>query len=370
MKMLKSLFILTSSGLPSFCYYNSTTSDNHLITPELLEGIFEWCKNEKLTPYLVFNRKLLSVKYRRILESFKHNKICFSAKDLTGVNDILVLSGEDFKRTKPDKEFKLSKVSNLVLRLHKSDLKNLKSIFFSLWGKFDRLNLILPDLDSYSQEDMDHYKNMIGEIEEFLSDPDISTFPEISFITDRIFLTDMRNCNAGTDHITVTSKGDLFICPGFSADPLSKIGSYSELPQLNIPNERLLELKYAPICSVCDCFHCKRCHWLNYKGTLEINTPTYQQCFSSHLEREASRKLMVSNENFPLNNSLAVALPYYDPLDVVESRRIDLPLDSFFPDQNKKVDNSLYVTLKELVSKFGTDLISDTLKTIYNEKDK
>ena len=52
---------------------------------------------------------------------------------------------------------------------------------------------------------------------------------------------------------------------------------------------QLLELKYSPICRICDAYQCKRCVFLNKKLTSEINTPSSRQCRLSHIEREASR---------------------------------------------------------------------------------
>jgi CXXX repeat peptide maturase len=367
-KKLKSLLILASSNIPSFCYYNSVRKDYDLISPEFLEKILIWCKNEMILPQLLFDKKLHSPGYSKILNTYDHNKICFSYNDLSSKNDILVLSSDLFKKKNHFNNHENFKVSNIVLRLYKSDLNIFKTIFFTIWGKFDRLNLILLDLDSYDQQELKQYNAIIKEIEEILNKQDISVLPEISFLTDRIFLNSMRNCNAGTDHITIVSNGDVYLCPGFSNNTLYKIGSFQDTLQFVIPNERLLQLNYSPICSICDCFHCLRCYWLNYKGTLEINTPTYQQCHISHSERESSRNLMMSNENIPLNESLSNSIYYDDPLDIINSKRIDQPLDSFFHDEKSSSDIYVYNSLKELVSKFGINLISNTLKTIFNEK--
>lgn len=367
--MLKSLFILSSSKISSFCYYDSIKGNGHLISPKLLENILEWCENEMIIPYILFQRKLLSLEYKKILSRFQHNKICFSVNDITNLNDILVLSSKNLKVKKSSYIKGFPKVSTIILRLYKSDLNNLKSIFISFWGQFDRFNLILSDLDSYSQEEIALYKSSIREIEKYLSGLDVLYMPEISFITDRIILNDMRNCNAGIDHITIASNGDLFLCPGFSTNRLFKIGTFTDTLQYKINDEKLLQIEYSPICSICDCFHCKRCHWLNYKGTLELNTPTYQQCVISHIERELSRNLMMSNKKYPINETLSIPISYLDPLDVVESRRINQPLDTFIlRKQNNKIDDSLYLILNDLVAKFGAEQIDNTLKAIFYEK--
>jgi len=56
----------------------------------------------------------------------------------------------------------------------------------------------------------------------------------------------------------------------------------------------LLRLDHGPICRHCDAYHCRRCVWLNRKTTLEVNTPSHEQCAVAHIEREAARKLLAS----------------------------------------------------------------------------
>ena len=61
---------------------------------------------------------------------------------------------------------------------------------------------------------------------------------------------------------------------------------------LDIKNKQLYQLDHAPICRHCDAWQCKRCIWLNRKMTLEVNTPSHEQCVLAHLERNASRELL------------------------------------------------------------------------------
>jgi len=61
---------------------------------------------------------------------------------------------------------------------------------------------------------------------------------------------------------------------------------------LNIRNQQLYKLEFAPICRNCDAFQCKRCIYLNRKTTLEVNTPSHEQCVVSHLERNSSEELL------------------------------------------------------------------------------
>jgi CXXX repeat peptide maturase len=101
----------------------------------------------------------------------------------------------------------------------------------------------------------------------------------------------MNNCDAGVKHITLAPNGKFYICPAFYYE--DEINDCGDLQTgINIKNRQLYRLDHAPICRKCDAFHCKRCVWLNRKTTLDVNTPSHEQCVTAHLEREASRKLL------------------------------------------------------------------------------
>ncbi|MDR2410200.1 MAG: CXXX repeat peptide maturase, partial [Bacteroidales bacterium] len=78
-------------------------------------------------------------------------------------------------------------------------------------------------------------------------------------------------------------------------------------------------LEYAPICRKCDAYQCKRCLWLNRKTTLEINTPSHEQCVIAHLERNKSLELLLElqEHNIFLDKSIN-EIDYLDPFDIVE----------------------------------------------------
>ena len=88
---------------------------------------------------------------------------------------------------------------------------------------------------------------------------------------------------------------------------------------LDIKNPQLYRLEYAPICRHCDAYQCKRCIWLNRKTTFEVNTPSHEQCVVSHLERNASRELMMSvreRVEFLSDKEEIKDISYLDPFDL------------------------------------------------------
>ncbi|MCB6675385.1 hypothetical protein L0N23_03615 [Bacteroides intestinalis] len=87
---------------------------------------------------------------------------------------------------------------------------------------------------------------------------------------------------------------------------------------LDIRNSQLYRLSHAPLCRHCDAYQCKRCIWLNRKMTLEVNTPSHEQCVTAHLERNASRDLLqeIRKSGRFLQGREIMEIDYLDPFDV------------------------------------------------------
>ena len=141
---------------------------------------------------------------------------------------------------------------------------------------------------------MKRYKKKIEEISKWVEQEYLNgNNPQWNLITDRFLLSEMRNCGAGDTSITLAPNGQFYICPAFYYEDMDdSVGN--EYEELNIPNQHLYKLEYAPICRHCDAYQCKRCIWLNRKMTLEVNTPSHEQCVTAHIERNASRSLLVN----------------------------------------------------------------------------
>ena len=154
--------------------------------------------------------------------------------------------------------------------------------------------------------------------------------PQINILTDRLQLTEMHNCGAGETNITIAPNGKFYLCPAFYYD--EKMGISNRLNHhkpssersvgdldtgLQIPNPQLLKLDHAPLCRICDAYHCNRCIWLNQKLTWDNNTPSHQQCVLAHLERNTSRELQLKmmNTGFKFEQPIE-EITYLDPFEV------------------------------------------------------
>lgn len=227
-----------------------------------------------------------------------------------------------------------SKELNTILRFPRAQLPDFADVVAFLIARSRRINVILLDIDRYTDADFAVYEAQLQKlIPSVVKDYQSGKSPEVSCLTDRIFLKQMRNCEAGLAHLTVSSDGRLYLCPAFQiANADGSAGSI--VGSIAVPDAHLLTLHRAPICMQCDAFHCKRCFWLNKHLTGEINIPSRQQCVLSHLEREASRGLVERLRGIDGFRHVPRIQPidYLDPLEIIQradgyaaSRRPDDP---------------------------------------------
>jgi CXXX repeat peptide maturase len=145
------------------------------------------------------------------------------------------------------------------------------------------------------------------------------SYPQVNVLTDRILLDKMNNCNAGIENITLAPNGRFYICPAFYLE--NELDFVGDLPNgLAINNKRHYQITYAPLCRICDAYQCKRCVWLNRKTTLEVNTPSHEQCVVAHLERNASRELLTDLQlsGIYFTEKEIKEIDYLDPFEVQE----------------------------------------------------
>ena len=134
-------------------------------------------------------------------------------------------------------------------------------------------------------------------------------------------LASMNNCGAGYNCITLAPNGKFYVCPAFYyEEPEDSVGDLSS--GIDIKNKQLYKLDFAPICRKCDAWHCRRCIWLNQKTTFEVNTPSHEQCVMAHLERNASRDLLLNIRKhgaFLPETSDIPKIDYLDPFDIINN---------------------------------------------------
>jgi CXXX repeat peptide maturase len=324
--MINYLILLTSKNSKSFCYYN--TPDNRNSKKDIIdfnlfkESILFAIKN-KCGLNLLYGDEPLPAKYENELKQIEHIKIMPLKLKKYYKKGVYIIEDSDLELAK---NIKKNNDLNLILRLKKENLGNLSEIFNLLLWRFKRFNLIFTDLYSFTDNDFKIYRKQLkiirGIVYKLYRNGD---HIELNFLTDRLFLKNMNNCDAGLKHLTIAPNGKFYLCPGFYLD--SKENSIGDLISgYLIKNENLLHLKNALICSNCDAWHCKRCYYLNKKLTLEINTPSVEQCIVSHIERNETRLISEQLKRKSKSYKNLIQIPEIDYLDPFQILNVETKL--------------------------------------------
>lgn len=328
--MLQYLVILLDNTATSYCHYENFCHEKKLISIEdLKQGIFYGMK-ENLMIQFVYPDYELPQEYKNVINTIDHSDIVSSLcedDELRKNADVIIYhdwNGIQFSSFDKDGIY--------TLRTSKEDLFDRYKLLKGIISSSLRLNVVITDIEKFTEEDFKKYKEVL----EYLSDVLETCYvegksPQLNLLTDRMMLDGMNNCNVGNENITLAPDGKFYVCPAFyfsgkcdgNEQSLGEvcqkgysIGSLKE--ELDIKNPQLYKLDHAPICRKCDAYQCRRCVWLNRKTTCEVNTPSHEQCVIAHLERNASRQLLIDIRK------IGVFLPgrdikeinYLDPFEV------------------------------------------------------
>ena len=233
-------------------------------------------------------------------------------------NDIIVLDFES-DCTKPD-FLPTDNIYNAVVRLNIGSIDKFSQFLMQHYHSFKRINFIWKDTLNASETDLNNFRLALKRIEKVIFKIFTSGYNiDISLATDRIHLSEMNNCDAGITHFTIAPNGKFYICPAFYYEnPSETIGSL-ETGEILINNQHLLQLDYAPICRNCDAYQCKRCVFQNQKSTLELNTPSHEQCVVAHHERNMSGMLLerLQKRGVFSDKDKIHPLFYLDPIELI-----------------------------------------------------
>lgn len=302
--MLQYLIILLDDTSTSFCHYENSKTERCLIPIETLKQGIRFGMMENLMIQFVYPDYELPQEYQEVIESIDHSKI----KPYKEGADVWVI----------DKVESISSDIPVVLRLEKKNLFANEDKISEALGGISRLNIVLTDVESFTEEDFNQYKSLLGKLSDSLEKLYVDgKTPQLNLLTDRMMLKQMNNFGAGDTTITLAPNGKFYICPAsYYEDEADSIGDLEN--GLDIKNKQLYRLDHAPICLHCDAWQCKRCIWLNRKTTLEVNTPSHEQCVLAHLERNASRDLLNNirkHGTFLPEQEEIKEIDYMDPFD-------------------------------------------------------
>lgn len=313
-KYFQYIVILLDDKSVSYCHADNPLKEKNLIPLEVLREAILFSMKQNLMIQFVYPEYELPKEYNDLIETIDHIKIG---------KDVLVY---DSVPTNVERK-------NVVLRLTIADFLAKQYDIALLLPKVTRLNISITDIENFKDELIEDYRAAL----EMLNSVLLNIYkggnqPEINILTDRLRLNEMHNCDAGVENITLAPNGKFYLCPAFYYDEQMGVStrmnhktkdasrSVGDLEVgINILNKQLLELERAPLCRICDAYHCNRCIWLNQKLTWDNNTPSRQQCVMAHIERNASRDLSnkLKDAGFVLENEIK-EINYLDPFDVKE----------------------------------------------------
>ena len=316
--MMRFLIVPLDRSAISFCYYENPMAD---LSPEpigldVLNKAARFTLDHDLTVNFLYGNAEVPEAHRTVIQGVRHAAFVPPSLAKAHPGSVVVL---DAAQAEQSDALGFDMERNIILRISWERIGELSGILRLLVGKFRRLNLCILGIGKLAGGDMESYAAQLAEIVELAAYRygNGESF-ELSFLTDRLLLDEMKNCDAGIEHLTMGFDGSLYICPGFMYEtPTEPVGSVDE--GVRIRNDELLRLDHAPVCSLCDAFHCKRCFYLNKRLTLEINTPSRQQCVLSHMERNASAALYSRQRHLPAFQAMKPIpeIDYLDPFDLL-----------------------------------------------------
>lgn len=318
--MLQYLIIHLDDTSVSYCHYDNIKKECNLISLDDLKAVILFAMKENLMIQIVYPVYQLPEEYETAIETIDHVKI----KSISQPNDADVVVIDRWDELKP---FKTEKEKAYVLRTDKASFFENYAKLLPILDEVNRLNVVIKDVVSFTDNDFSKYKTILGEIaKEVKACYEKNHAVQLNLLTDRMMLDKMNNCNAGWESITLAPDGRFYVCPAFYlADNDEDFGlgkakySVGDLKNgLDIKNPQLYRLDHAPLCRKCDAYQCRRCVWLNRKTTYEVNTPSHEQCVMAHIERNASRDLLASIRTIGtfLPGKEIKEIDYLDPFDV------------------------------------------------------
>lgn len=312
--MLQYLVILLDDTSVAYCHADNPLKTSNLMPLDTLKKAIFFGMKENLMIQYVYPNYDLPEEYNEVIESIDHLKI---GRDVAVYNDV------------PDEITE----ENVVLRLTMADFIAKQNDIRTLLPQANRLNVFLTDIETFKDELIEEYKSALDSLNAvILTLYKADKRPQVNILTDRLQLSEMNNCGAGDTNITVAPNGKFYLCQAFYYD--EKMGIDNRLNHHNpstdrsvgdlengvqIHNPQLLKLDHAPLCRICDAYHCNRCIWLNQKLTWDNNTPSHQQCVLAHVERNAARELQIQlfKAGFEVENEIN-EIHYLDPFDIRE----------------------------------------------------
>lgn len=270
------LYIMTSDGATPYCHYRNLIRSDATMDDSVLSRSLSFCRENNLTPVFLGTPGANS-------ETSTSVSIVAAGTEREPGTSIPVLDNCTTGATRVH--------GNAILLVDRGHINELGDFFDKLTRVFTRINLILEDVEAWTDDDLTLYEAQLRRVADIIERCHQSNSPvEVNVLTDLWYLTEMCSCGAGEDSFAVAPNGKLYLCPAFYLNnPQDSVGDLET--GIHIENPELLEAGKSPYCRICDVYSCRRCKFLNKKLTGELAIPSRIQCLVSHLERRISMRL-------------------------------------------------------------------------------
>lgn len=313
--MLKYLVIQLAEDSVSYCHYDNNAESEQFMPTETLKAAIRFGMVENLNIQFVYPKRAFPDGYDAIIETIDHTKIMPCDAPSAERADIIVCNS-----IAEIENCKLHKGQIVILRISRKDINEVVRVYDIAKDKSIRLNIVVTDIEKYSETEFNEYKSLLAQLgDKVRTDIIKGNNMQLNLLTDRFALKAMNNCNVGDEVVTLMPNGKFYPCAGFYYDNAEE--DFGDLTRgVQIKNRQLFKLDNAPICRHCDAYHCRRCVWLNRKSTLEVNTPSHEQCVMAHLERNESGRILADIRK-EYDFALEIHIPEIDYLDPFVKRK-------------------------------------------------
>lgn len=277
---LECVLVLLSEDSTPFCILSNPNNAKKIIPYDYLEKVVAFAKSEGLKLQFVYPSHELPNEYRKLVDSVEHMSIVPVGTNIPG-NVIVVNGWEEIKQITAEDAYYIFRTS---LKDFYGNVDALKPLLRTA----SQLNIIFVDEADFKDDDESLYETTLNKLKDMLLEEwQNGRQVKLNLITDRLFLDEMSNCNAGCKSVTFAPNGRYYICPSFYYEnPNNNCGDVES--GLDIKNPLLYKLNHSPVCVDCKAYHCQRCIFLNKTKTLEVNIPSFEQCEKSRIELEVT----------------------------------------------------------------------------------
>jgi len=309
------LYFILADDSVAHCAYGTRQQGNKRMSRDLLEHGLDWAARNFYRPIL-----LQPATGPRVAVSDHYDVIhvCDAQRADILPTDIPVFENEVSECKASD---------NCILVLDKTHLNELVELTTLLLHKSNRVNLILRSIGGFTMEDIGQYEDQLHSLARHMvaSSSDIGSIPEVNVLTDRLYLSQHRDCGAGVHNMALAPDGYLYACPAFYHHGLQD-GVLGALDgDLNPELLSLCNADRAPICKRCEALQCKRCLFDNLGYTLQINIPSRAQCLSALAELRVSawlREQLLASRLVAEEELQAFRVPFVDPYETSVARTL------------------------------------------------